>query len=50
VTVEVRADKHWHKSTVVRLGSGGAYAVRVATAGTYRVVYRGLDGPSVVVY
>jgi stage II sporulation protein D len=50
VTVEVRAGKHWHKSSVVRLGSGGAYAVRVASAGTYRVVYRGLDGPSVVVY
>ena len=50
VTVEVRAGKHWHKSSVVRLGSDGAYAVRVPSAGTYRVVYRGLDGPSVVVY
>jgi stage II sporulation protein D len=50
VTVEVRAGKQWHKSSVVRLGPDGAYAVRVPSAGTYRVVYRGFDGPSVVVY
>ena len=49
VTVEVRAGDHWRKRSVVRLGTGGAYAVRVVGAGIYRVVYRGLDGPSVVV-
>ena len=27
--------------------TGGAYAVRVGTPGTYRVVYRGLQGPAV---
>ena len=47
VTIEVRAGKHWRKSGVVPLGSGGSYAVRLADAGVYRVVYRGLAGPSV---
>ncbi len=46
-TIEVRAGKHWRRAGVVRIGSGGTYAARVAQAGTYRVVYRGLDGPSV---
>ena len=46
-TVEVRAGKHWRKSGVVRLGPGGRYSVRLAVAGVYRVVYRGLAGPSV---
>jgi len=46
-TVEVRAGKHWRKSGVVRLGPGGRYSVRLAVVGVYRVVYRGLAGPSV---
>lgn len=50
VTIQVRAGKHWRRSGVAPVGSGGAYAVRVTTPGTYRVVYRGLDGPSVVVH
>ena len=50
VTIEARAGKHWRKASVVRLGPGGAYAVRVTSAGEYRVVYRGLAGPSVIVH
>jgi stage II sporulation protein D len=50
VTIEVRAGKHWRKASVVRLGPRGAYAVRVTSAGEYRVVYRGLAGPSVIVH
>ena len=46
-TVEVRAGKHWRRSGVVRVGSGSRYSVRLAVAGVYRVVYRGLAGPSV---
>ncbi|HEY1517324.1 MAG TPA: SpoIID/LytB domain-containing protein [Solirubrobacteraceae bacterium] len=49
-TVEVRTGKHWHRSGTMRLGSGGRYAVRLAVAGVYRVVYRGLAGPSVEVH
>ena len=49
VTLEVRAGKRWRRDGVVRLGRGGSYSVRLASAGVYRVVYRGLAGPSVVV-
>ena len=49
VTIEVRAGKRWHRLAIVRLGRDGSYAARVASAGEYRVVYRGLEGPSVVV-
>ena len=47
VTIEVRAGKRWRKASVVPLGAGGEYAVPVTSAGEYRVVYRGLAGPSV---
>jgi stage II sporulation protein D len=50
VTLEIRARGRWHRNGVVRLGAGGAYSVRVFDAGVYRVVYRGLAGPSVVVH
>ena len=46
-TIQVRAGERWRKAFVVRLGAGGRYSVRLASAGVYRVVYRGLAGPSV---
>jgi stage II sporulation protein D len=46
-TVEVRDGKHWRRSGVLRTGAGGRYSVRLAFPGVYRVVYRGLAGPSV---
>ena len=49
VTIEVRAGERWRRAGVVRIGPGGSYAARVANAGIYRVVYRGLDGPQVTV-
>jgi stage II sporulation protein D len=49
VTIELRAGKHWRRAGVVRIGPGGTYAVRLAKAGIYRAVYRGLDGPSVII-
>jgi stage II sporulation protein D len=49
LTIEVRAGEGWRRTDLVRLGPGGTFAVRVAGAGVYRVVYRGLDGPSVSV-
>jgi hypothetical protein len=49
VTIQARAGKEWRPISRVRLGRGGAYTVRVPGPGVYRTVYRGLDGPSVVV-
>lgn len=49
VTVEMRVGKHWRRAGSARLGKGGSYAVGVGRPGVYRTVYRGLDGPSVVV-
>jgi stage II sporulation protein D len=49
ITVQVRSGKNWRRIAGARLGQGGAYTVRVPGAGVYRTVYRGLDGPSVVV-
>ncbi len=48
-TLEVRVGARWHRSRVVHLGRRGSYSVPLALAGVYRVVYRGLAGPSVVV-
>ena len=48
--IEVRGGKRWRLSRVVRLGAGGRYSVRLTSAGLYRVVYRGLAGPSIVVH
>jgi stage II sporulation protein D len=49
VTIEVRAGKHWRRAGAVRIGPDGSYTARVARAGIYRVDYRGLDGPTVIV-
>ena len=48
-TIQVQAGKGWHRVGTVRLGPGGAYALVVPQPGNYRTVYRGLDGPAVVV-
>jgi stage II sporulation protein D len=48
VMIEARAGKRWARVATARLGKGGAYAVTVGAPGVYRAVYRGLDGPSVV--
>jgi stage II sporulation protein D len=49
VTIQVRDGKHWRKAAVAPVSRHGAYAVHLTIAGVYRVVYRGLDGPSIVV-
>ncbi len=49
VTIETLAGKTWHKLGKARLGKAGTYTVGLPRPGTYRAVYRGLDGPSVVV-
>ncbi len=48
--IEVRVGKHWRKSSLIRLGAGGSYAARLTSAGMYRVVFRGLAGPSILVH
>ena len=48
VSLEMRTGRGWRRAGSVRLGKGGAYAVGVRP-GVYRTVYRGLDGPSVIV-
>jgi stage II sporulation protein D len=50
VSVQRRVNGHWREVLRhVRLRSGGSYSAALAGAGLYRVVYRGLDGPAVVV-
>jgi stage II sporulation protein D len=39
--------RHWQTVRRAHLGSGGAYRVRVPGAGSYRVVFGGLSGPTV---
>jgi stage II sporulation protein D len=46
-TIEIRSGGRWRKTSVVRLGAGGTYAVPLPSAGVYRAVYRGLAGPAV---
>jgi hypothetical protein len=47
VTIQLRAGKGWRTVASTQLAAGGVYSVRVPRGGTYRTVYRGLDGPSV---
>ncbi|MBV9799128.1 MAG: hypothetical protein JO039_13860, partial [Solirubrobacterales bacterium] len=49
VAIQASAGHRWRTLTHARLGAGGTYAVTVPAPGTYRVVYRGLDGPAVSV-
>jgi stage II sporulation protein D len=45
--VQRRGGGGWHTVATAHLGARGGYSVRVPGAGTYRVVFSGLDGPSV---
>jgi stage II sporulation protein D len=47
VVVQELGPHGWRKVTHTRLRRAGAYQVTVAGPGRYRVVYRGLDGPTV---
>jgi stage II sporulation protein D len=47
LTVQVRIGGGWHGIGTSRIGVGGAYSATLPGKGTYRVVYRGLDGPAV---
>jgi stage II sporulation protein D len=47
--VQVSTKRAWHTVRRVRLGTGGAYSVRLSRHGSYRLVYRGVAGPAVTV-
>lgn len=47
VTIELRAGKRWRSLGKVSLSGGGRFAVRTPVPGVYRIVDRGLDGPTV---
>ena len=47
VAVQERGSHGWKTVAHASVGSDGAYGVRVPGPGAYRVVYRGIDGPSV---
>ena len=47
LTVQLSSHGSWRTVATGKVGSGGAYSVQVPGAGTYRVVYDGINGPSV---
>jgi len=47
VAVQAQGHGRWHTVATAHLRPGGAYAALVPRAGTYRVRYRGLNGPPV---
>lgn len=49
VEIQRLAGGEWRAVTQARTGARGRYSARLAFAGRYRVVYRGLDGPAVSV-
>ncbi len=49
VTIQIRAGGRWRTLTHARLNARGSYAVELPAPGVYRVMYRGLDGPTVSV-
>jgi stage II sporulation protein D len=46
-TLEQQSGRSWKTVAQFKLGSGGKYSLTAPAAGTYRVVYGGLAGPSV---
>jgi stage II sporulation protein D len=49
VAVQLRTRRGWRTVVHTRLGKGGTYSAVLPGPGTYRVIYQGLDGPSVTV-
>jgi stage II sporulation protein D len=49
VTVQEQGAGGWQTVGRARLGAGGTYGLTLPSSGTYRVVYRGLDGATVQV-
>jgi stage II sporulation protein D len=49
VAVQERGSRGWRTVAHASVRSDGAYGLRVPGPGTYRVVYRGFDGPAVAI-
>jgi stage II sporulation protein D len=49
VSIERSSGGHWQTVGSTNTLAGGSYDSAVTGAGTYRIVYRGLDGPAIVV-
>jgi stage II sporulation protein D len=47
--VQVRTKRGWRTIRRVRLGVDGAYSIPLSRGGSYRLVYRGVAGPTVTV-
>ena len=49
IALEARVGRGWHIVAQAKLGAGGAFHAGLVSAGTYRIVFRGLDGSAVSV-
>jgi stage II sporulation protein D len=49
VAIQLRTRRGWRTVLHARIGRHGAYDTAVPGPGTYRILYRGLDGPAVTV-
>jgi stage II sporulation protein D len=49
VTVQIDDHGTWKDVATTTLGAGGSYSAQIPGAGTYRIVYADIDGPSVSV-
>jgi SpoIID/LytB domain protein len=46
-TVQLLGSHGWRTAASAKTGAGGVFAVQLPAPGTYRIVFRGLDGPAV---
>ncbi len=49
ITLQVKGGRGWRTLSKHKLGAGGGFRLKVPGRGTYRIVYRGLNGPAVSV-
>jgi 5-hydroxyisourate hydrolase-like protein (transthyretin family) len=49
VAIQRSQNGSWHTVATVQTAADGSYDAPLDSAGTYRIVYRGLDGPAIVV-
>jgi stage II sporulation protein D len=49
VTLERKARKGWRMVRRLHVGARGSYAIEIANAGSYRILYEGVAGPAVTI-
>jgi hypothetical protein len=47
--LQQRAAHGWRSISKAKLGRGGSFRLKLPARGTYRIVYRGLNGPAVTI-